>query len=179
MHIFQIGTQDFGDFRGGDAEFVENLNLLFEDGGVPAAREEAGVGAEEDAINADRVNGALKDGTEIEGFIFHPFIAAGGIDEDVGAEVGEHEGFAEEAGAEVWDDEADTGEVEGDGVEIERIGVAKIELAGEAEFVADTDAKGAAMNEDGEVSIGGEFKERDDAGSAIEYVCMAGKRQTA
>ena len=147
-----------------ESEFVESFALLLENGGMPAARKEAGIAAKEDTVETENFDRAPQDGGEIERFVNDPAIAAGGIKENVRAEVGEHERFAEQTCAEVRDDEADQGEMQGDRMQVERIGIVHVELAGEAEFVTNADADDTAVDEDRELRIAGEFEDGDEAG---------------
>lgn len=109
---------------------MESAGLVFEDGGVPAAGEKRRVGAKEQAVCAEDGERFVEDAAEVEVAILvaDPVIGAGGVEEDVGAEVGHHEGFAKIAGAEMGDDKGEARMTHGEGMDIDGVGEAEIEL---------------------------------------------------
>ena len=159
------------------AEFVKHLGLLFEDGDVPTAWEVARIRAEEETRNADHIDSAAEDGSEIDPVVEHPAIGTGGIEVDVRTEICQHESLAKKAGAEVGNDEAHQREMQCDRMQIERIRIMHVELAGEAKLLANSYADGAAMNEDAELVIGGDFENGHKA--RVGYrICVHGRKKT-
>ena len=69
---------------------------------------------------------------------------------DVRALAGQQKSLAEEAGSQVWDHEWELGELLGRTTQLDGIGVAQVERAGQAEFVAQPQAQQAEVHEDDE-----------------------------
>ena len=160
MQTAQISAEDgVFDVLGG-AEAIENGGLAVVDVADPPTRKERGVGAKQEAIGAGDLDGLFKDLFEGGGWseAAGPPVGAGGIEVDIGAEGGEHEGLAEVACAEVGDDEGEAGVAAGDGVEVDGVGEAEVEEGGEAEAFAEADGEHAAVDEDDGAGLaGGDF----------------------
>ena len=77
----QIVVQDLPRGLFVHANFIESFGLSFENRGVPSAREEGRIGAEEQALRAHYVEGAPEHVAEIEMsfFVSHPAIATRSI----------------------------------------------------------------------------------------------------
>jgi len=127
---------------------------VLEDIGLPAAWEEAGISAKKDAVHTRYIEGAAKDGANVETFVRHPAIAARGIEKDIGTKIREHQGFAHEASTEMGNDESNLREVQRYRMKVERVGVAHIELARKTEFPANADTERAAVYKYGQAVIG-------------------------
>ncbi len=107
------------------------------------------------------------------GLIAHPVVGTGGVDVYVGAKIAQHERFAEIARAEVGDHKRDLGIAEGDGMQVDGVGVAHVERGGQAQFLSHADTEDAAVDECDGVPGGDEIQ--DGRGSGIVHgVAMHG-----
>src|SRR4051812_13988061 len=102
---FQIAAQDAGGCFFAHIEGLQRCYLLGENVGVPASWKKRTVGAEQETIGAEDVQGPPEDHREVQlrSVVLHPTVAARGVQVNVRAQVAEHERFAEVACAEVWD----------------------------------------------------------------------------
>src|SRR5690606_5698522 len=111
-----VAAEDQLDFRLAHAERVAGAHLVEEVALGEAAREEAGVGAEDDALRAYRLERLAVQVLERErvGHPAHPLVGARGVYVDVREAPAQREEVVEVTGAEVRDEERDLREVAGD-----------------------------------------------------------------
>ena len=115
---------------------------------APSGGEHVRVGAEEDALGAEDVEGAREDRRQarVVGLGLDPSVRGGGVRDDVGALGPGDQGLAEEARSEVRHAEGRAGMAIGGGDHLERIRVPQVVGPRQAEQVLELDDEDAAVD---------------------------------